>query len=98
MIRFADELLNMRRYYGMSPSEVAKQVGISEKQYDCYELGMHIPTWPIIQRLAEVLHTDADMLATLAGIVPGDIVEELRKSPQRLKDVRRFLGLTSGTR
>jgi DNA-binding XRE family transcriptional regulator len=98
MTRLADKLLNLRRYYSMSPSEVAKQAGISATCYEYLEWGCITPPWPTIQRLAEVLHTDPDLLANLAGVVPDDIAAAIRESPQRLKDVRRFLGLTSGTR
>jgi transcriptional regulator with XRE-family HTH domain len=98
MNRLADKLLWLRSYYGMSVKQVAEQAGITQTFYRQYEAGERTPTWRAIQGLAEALHADPDLFANLAGVVPDDIALALRGSPQRVKDVRKFLGLTAATR
>jgi transcriptional regulator with XRE-family HTH domain len=98
MTRLAHKLLWLRSYYGMSVQQVAEQAGITPTFYRQYEAGEKTPTWRAIQGLAEALHADPDLFANLAGVVPDDIALALRESPQRVKDVRKFLGLTAATR
>jgi transcriptional regulator with XRE-family HTH domain len=98
MTRIGAKLRELRLYWGLTQQQIGEQAGIPPLCIDYYESGLQKPQWRSIQRLAEVLHADPDLLANLAGVVPDDIAAAIRESPQRVKDVRRFLGLTTGTR
>lgn len=56
------KMLKLRTKKGLSQSEVAKQAGISTRQYQRVEAGEHLPNVAPAIKIAKILGTSVDAL------------------------------------
>ncbi len=89
--QFGVRLKQLRKQAGMTQRELANKVGVDFTYLSKIENGaMPPPSQKVILQLAEALNVDKDELIILAGKIPSDIVEILKKreTSQRLKAAR----------
>lgn len=61
---FGDNLRTLREQHGYSQMELSKMVGISQTVLAYYELGSRVPTVYVALKLAKILGTTVEDLAT----------------------------------
>lgn len=90
---FGQRLRELRKGSGLSQRELAQRAGIDFTYLSKIENDrMPPPSEKTVRRLAEELGADADELTLLAGKIPSDIVETMRKSPEAVKMFRSLAG------
>jgi transcriptional regulator with XRE-family HTH domain len=91
--KFGMRLRELRKKAGMNQREVAEKVGINFTYLSKIESGAMLPPREDkIVKLAKVLNADKDELITLAGKVPSDLAEILKR-----KGVVQFLRSSSSS-
>lgn len=69
---------------GLSQSELASKTGITQTFLSLVEHGKRIPSFDVLQRIAEVLGEDAAHLEQEAGSADLDVVVKLNRLLKRL--------------
>ena len=78
--KFGARLKELREQAGLSQRELADKVGVNFTYLSKIESGvMPPPSERVILRLAEVFGADRDELMTLAGKIPSDIAQMLKR-------------------
>lgn len=71
--------------------EAARRIHISPSYLCDIENGLRRPAPAVLARLASELGEDFDALRLRAGIVPDDVLRQLKAHPERLAKVRALL-------
>ncbi len=94
---FGATLRDMRLEAGISLRKFADMVGVSPTYLSQVEQGnCDPPTAERVQKIAGILHTNADELIALAGRVPEDLPRIIQKQPTQMPELlREASGLTA---
>ncbi len=90
---FGQRLRELRKGRRFSQRELARRVGIDFTYLSKIENDrMPPPSEKTVRRLADELGADPDELILLAGKVPSDIADIMRRSPEAVKMFRSLSG------
>ena len=96
--QFGIRLRELRNKSGMTQRELAQKVGVDFSYLSKIESGAVPPPSPkVISRIAMALKADENELITLAGRIPPDIAQTLRKSMMTQRLIRVSNKLREGT-
>ena len=77
----ADRIKRLREQYGITQSELAKQLGITRSSVNAWEMGISVPSTQYIVELANIFNVSTDYLLgvnrtssiSVAGLTDQDI-------------------------
>lgn len=72
MSDFAAKLKELRIKNNVTQSDIAKEIGVSETQYQNYEYGKHEPKLKYLIKICEFYKISADYLLGLQNFKTGD--------------------------
>jgi len=78
LYNLADKLKYLREQQGLTQSELSRILGLTRSSVNGWEMGLAVPSTPIIIELAKLYHVTTDYLLGLEGgiVIPANRLSE----------------------
>lgn len=88
----ADRIRSLREENGLSLSEFGKRLEVTKSAIHAYEIGLNVPTLPVLYRMADEFHVSIDYLVGINNKNSLDIGHLTEKQRQFVRQMVGYLG------